>query len=195
MEIEIKSELLSIFNILYNAGQIKIPDSNIIQEWNYVLKLWIEDHEMTLFARKGGETRGSIVNNNFNRRIITTDNTPAHWVFKTIVMDKSRPNKDFIKKTIQENNFPISFVKKRSDIHLIGKMVDPSIRSLNVEWKLAHINKIALSRSTNKTISDYEEHHFKFLSLDNIYLIDKRYSGIAEIAEFNEIVKNHKKAL
>jgi hypothetical protein len=89
MQNKIKEHLESVFNLLVESNQIIFPDRKSIEIWERVLVEWIDDESMTLFARKGSETRGIDVHNVFNRRIITTDNTPAHWVFKNLVLNKS----------------------------------------------------------------------------------------------------------
>ncbi|MFZ4751925.1 MAG: hypothetical protein ACOYLG_01160 [Chitinophagaceae bacterium] len=191
MRNEIKSHFESVFQILKANNKIVLPDKQIILEWDKVLEEWIEDDNMKLFARKGGETRGSSIINQFGRVIITTDNTPAHWVFKNLILDNSRFNKSHINQLIMSNEFPISFIRKKSEYDtLVGKMVaDKSTRLNEQGWKLAHINRIALKRGKKVKLQDFKNHHFNFLSLSNMYLIDKSLSGLAEVELFNEIVK------
>jgi hypothetical protein len=195
MQDKIKRHLESVFNLLVENNKILFPDKNIINSWEKLLGEWIEDEAMTLFARKGGETRGTNVDNIYNRRIITTDNTPAHWVFKNLVLNKSIFTKDHVHELIQNNNFPIAFIRKKNEHNtLIGRMVADKETRLNEQgWKLAHIKPIALKRGKNISLQDYQNHHASFLSLNNMYLIDKNYSGIAEVTMFNEIVLAHLK--
>lgn len=190
MQKKIKKHLEFIFNLLIENNKIIFPDKKTITAWDKVIKEWINDEEMTLFTRKGAETRGSKVVNPHGRNIITTDNTPAHWVFKNVVLSKSKITKAQIHLLLESNEFPIAFIRKKSEIETLkGKMVaDTATRLNNQGWKLAHINPIALKRGKNISLQDYKDHHLSFLSLENMYLIDKDFSGIAEVKLFNEIV-------
>ncbi len=195
MQDKIKKHLESLFKLLVKNNKIVFPDKKIIKSWEKLLSEWIEDEAMTLFARKGAETRGTNVENLYNRRIITTDNTPAHWVFKNLVLNKSKITKENVHALIQNNEFPIAFIRKKNEHNtLVGKMVADKETRLNKHgWKLAHIKRIALKRGENISLQDYKDHHLSFLSLNNMYLIDKNYSGIAEVKMFNEIVISHLK--
>lgn len=183
-----------MFKLLIENEKIIIPNVEIINEWQNVIDDWLNDESMTLFVRKGGETRGKITANQLGRNIITTDNTPAHWVFKNLVLDKINYNKIQIDELIKTNRFPISFIRKKSEYEtLIGEMVaNKSTRLNEAGWKLAHINRIAMKRGNSITLQDYKNHHMSFLALSNMYLIDKNFSGLAEVSLFNEIVKEYK---
>ena len=128
------------------------------------------------------------------RTITTTDNTPAHWIFKNIVLDKKSYSRQEIDILIKTNKFPISFIRKKSEYEtLLDEMVaDKHTRLNNVGWKLAHINRIAMKRGKNITIDDYKKHHISFLNLSNMYLIDKEFSGLAEVQLFNDLVIEYK---
>ena len=190
---KIKLHFQKIFEILLEDGKIIIPKERATKLWKKTLNDWISDDEMILFVRKGSERRGQIFETSCGRKIMTTDNTPAHWVFKSIVFNEIEHNKNFIHDLIINNNFPISFIRKRSEINtLIGKMVADKETRLNIEnWKLAHIDRIVMKRGNNITVEDYKQHHNKFLDLSNMYLIDKSLSGLAETQLFNEIIKEY----
>lgn len=194
MKLEIKEKFKTVFNILLQNKKIVIPEDVIIKSWQVVIEEWIKDESMTLFVRKGGEIRGTKITNIRERDIITTDNTPAHWVFKNLVLDKLNYNKNQIADLVKSNRFPISFVRKKSEYEtLIGEMVATKTTRLNEHgWKLAHIDRIAMKRGNNITIEDYKTHHSNFLNLSNMYLIDKDFSGLAEVLLFNEIVQEYK---
>ena len=196
---EIKTNFENVFKTLFKNKKIIFPTEDISKNWTKVLNEWIDDDQMILFVRKGGETRGQIFETSCGRKIMTTDNTPAHWVFKNIVLNGLNHSKKEISELIKTNNFPISFIRKKSEKEtLIGKMVaDKETRLNNDNWKLAHIGRIAMKRGKSITVNDYKDHHRKFLDLTNIYLIHRDFSGLAETPMFNEIVKEYlqKKAL
>jgi hypothetical protein len=191
---DIKSHICSIYKLLKREKKIVFPDTTIINQWDIVLKQWVDDKDMLLFARKGGQTRGTKFQNSFGRLIMTTDNTPAHYIFKTLVFDKKNLTKKNIHNLLSTNKFPISFIRKKSEYETLidGMVADSSVRLNEIGWKLAHIKRIALKRGSNLSQDDYHMHHLKFLSLDNMYLIDKAFSGLAEVPLFNEIVSEDK---
>lgn len=84
---EIKTNFENVFKTLFKNKKIIFPTEDISKNWTKVLNEWIDDDQMILFVRKGGETRGQIFETSCGRKIMTTDNTPAHWVFKNIVLN------------------------------------------------------------------------------------------------------------
>jgi hypothetical protein len=193
MSQNIKENLRSIFNELIQNGGLVFPKIETINLWSIVINDWLESDSIPLFVRKGGEIRGRILEVN-GRNIITTDNTPAHWIFKNLVLENKSFNAQQVDKLIKSNKFPISFIRKKSeyDTLLDGMVADSKTRLNNLGWKLAHIEGIAMKRGKSITIKDYKTHHSKFLNLSNMYLIDKNYSGLAEVNLFNEIVSEYK---
>lgn len=191
---DIKSHILSIYKLLIKNNKIVFPDRVTIKQWDTTLKNWVDDQDMLLFARKGWQTRGTKYQNSFGRTIMTTDNTPAHWVFKSLVFDKKIIDKKEIHALLSTNKFPISFIRKKNEYNTLldGMVADSSVRLNEKGWKLAHVNRIALKRGSNLLREDYHTHHIKFLSLDNMYLIDKAFSSLAEVPVFNEIVSQNK---
>ncbi|HZY36744.1 MAG TPA: hypothetical protein VFE53_08860 [Mucilaginibacter sp.] len=194
MKQEIRNHFQSVFNLLLENGKLIIPKPESVATWQSVIHEWIIDDAMPLFVRKGGETRGSLIPNLLERKILTTDNTPAHWVFKNIVIDRNDYTKIQIADLIEAKNFPISFIRKKTEHHtLVGGMVaDKNTRLNELGWKLAHIDRIAMKRGNKITIEDYKDHHLSFLALSNMYLIDKDFSGLAEVSLFNELVREYK---
>jgi hypothetical protein len=192
MHDKIKKHLESIFHLLRENEKIIIPKEELIIEWDKIVEEWIDDKSMTLFFRKGGKLRGDKIENEYGRPIVITDNTPAHWVFKNIVLNKIKFTKKDIHKLIKTNEFPIAFARKKTEKDLlIGKMVAGNTINFG-DWKLAHINQIGLKRAINISFEDYKKHHQGFLSIRNMYLIDKNFSGLAEVKLFNEIVNENR---
>lgn len=197
MKSEIKKNFEKVFQVLLREEKIIIPKQEVSILWFEVLENWIEDETMALFVRKGSEIRGTRVEEMSERIIVRTDNTPAHWVFRNLVLEKLNFDKNKINELILSNNFPISFMRKKNEYEtLIGNMVaDKHTRLNDFGWKLAHIDRIAMKRGKSVTIYDYKNHHRKFLDLSNMYLIDKDYSGLAEVNLFNEVIKEYKSSL
>lgn len=193
MEDNIKTYFESIFYSLIENEKIIFPNKEIINTWQNVIDEWINDDSIPLFVRKGNEIRGTIIEFD-GRNIITTDNTPAHWVFKNIVLERLNFSPQEILELINSNKFPISFIRKKAEYETLldGMVADNKTRLNNAGWKLAHIIGIAMKRGKNITIDDYKKHHSQFLALSNMYLIDKKFSGLAEVNLFNEIIIDYK---
>lgn len=193
MEDNIKTYFESIFYSLIENERIIFPNKEIINTWQNVINEWINDDSIPLFVRKGGEIRGTTIEFD-GRNIITTDNTPAHWVFKNIVLERLNFSPQEILELINSNKFPISFIRKKAEYETLldGMVANNKTRLNNAGWKLAHIIGIAMKRGKNITIDDYKKHHSQFLALSNMYLIDKKFSGLAEVNLFNEIIIDYK---
>lgn len=193
MKEEIKEHFESVFNLLIENGKIIFPHKEIIIAWQKVIDEWIDNDSIPLFVRKGSETRGTKIEFG-GRNIITTDNTPAHWIFKNLVLEGLSFSSQDILDLINSNNFPVSFIRKKTEYETLldGMVANSKTRLNNAGWKLAHITGIAMKRGKNITLEDYKKHHTLFLSLSNMYLIDKDFSGLAEVNLFNEIVVNYK---
>jgi hypothetical protein len=178
------------FEKLMEKNWLLFPSQEISEEWDVTLHEWMNDERLPLFVRRPSALRGSQVANNFGRKLIITDNTPAHWVFRTIVLDKKRPDLNMVANTIDAGEFPLAMMMKKTEkAHMQKAQVATRAYRLGQdEWKIAHIEPVALSRKKNLELDDYVDHHYKLLSLKNMYLINKAYAGIAEVKQFNEIV-------
>lgn len=196
MKNQIKKNFNDVLKVLIENKKILFPEKELKLKWQLVIQKWVNNDSMTLFVRKGGMTRGTKILFE-NRTITTTDNTPAHWVFKNIVFDQQPYTCEEIENIIQLNKFPISFIRKKNEYATLldGMVADKNLRLNNDGWKLAHIERIAMKRGKNITLDDYKMHHIKFLDLSNMYLIDKQFSGLAEVDLFNDLVKEYIKTL
>lgn len=190
---QIKTHFEKVFELLLFNNKIIIPQKEVSECWLKILNEWVDDEQMVLFVRKGNDIRGSISEIYSGRKIMTTDNTPAHWIFRNTVFSNRSLSKQTIAELIHSNQFPVSFIKKGSekDTLVENMLADKAIKEQITSWKLAHIDRIALKRSKNIPLEEYKNHHRKFLDLNNMYLIDKEYSGLAETPLFNTVVKNY----
>ncbi|PKP21632.1 MAG: hypothetical protein CVU05_06310 [Bacteroidetes bacterium HGW-Bacteroidetes-21] len=188
-----------IEDLLKSKGGIIIPTKFQIESWKSILEDWINDKDLPLFYRSSSSARWSLIDNSFDREIRTTDNTPAFWVFcKLVLKPESIHTKNTIKDLISSKQFPISFVyDKESRKNGLTKEMSSNkeirINEIDEGYKLAHIEKIALTRKKEKSIDDYITHHRKFLSLENMYAINKKYAGLAEVNEFNCVLNDYLK--
>ena len=191
---QMKDGFEDLYATMVRDGIVKFPTKDQINIWEGILDEWVSDKTLPLFRRKPSGGRGSQVIHEAGRALMITDNTPAHWVYRTAVLNADKPTFSIVREAIRNNTFPIAMMMKKveKEFLLKSQVSNSSFRLGNENWKVAHIEPIALSRQQNLTIEQYEAHHRKFLSLSNMYLIRKDYSGIAEVALFNGIVMRHK---
>lgn len=190
MSTAVQQKLKQFYNLLVKEDIMKFPSLDQTVYWESVLNDWIENEDMPLFVRKPASIRGSTVTHLSKRKIIVTDNTPAHWIYKKIVLDKERPSLKFVEECINKSNFPYAIMMKKSEKNYLVKsqIATKDFRLGSQNWKIAHIERIALPRAKNISIIDFKEHHRKFLSLKNMYIIKKEFSGLAEVEMFNHII-------
>jgi hypothetical protein len=186
----INNKLEELFNEFVEEKQISFPSETQINQWEDVLDAWCNDRSMKLFVRQTSKPKGAPIINNLGRIIIRTDNTPAHWVYRKFVLNNEIPSLIDIKKELDERTFKIAIIIKQTEKEYILKseVAKKELTLGNDNWKIAHIVQIKLPGNKTLPLSEYINHHKRFLSLKNIYLIKKEFSGLAEVKRFNDIV-------
>jgi hypothetical protein len=194
-DLKIKSELEKFYHLLDKEQVLKFPSYEQITTWEKILQLWIEDKRLPLFVRKPANIRGSFITHSSNRKIIITDNTPAHWVYKKVVLNNEVLSLHDVIKALNSSTFPLAMMRKKIEREslLQTQIASKEFRLGHDNWKIAHIDPIALPRKKIISIDEYIKHHVKFLSLKNMYLIRKDFSGLAEVSMFNQLILNRSK--
>ncbi len=184
----------NLFDFLVKEKLIHFPSKSQTKQWEKVLKEWIDDQSIPLFARKGSSIRGQSIEHDHSRKVIKTDNTPAHWVFRNFVLNNEKPFLSRIKDEWETKTFPIAIMIKKSEKKFLVKsqIASHEFRLGYDNIYVAHIEPVALSRSKIIPYKEFINHHIRFLSLGNMYCISKDYSGLSHIKKFNEIVIQNK---
>ena len=193
----VNKKLDELFGLFLREGLIKFPSPEQIDAWENVLDKWIEDPSLPLFVRqfdKNEKLRGSEIGHTSNRILIRTDNTPAHWVYKKYVVAGEKPSLKTLKLELKNRTIPLAMVINKKEALILNK---PEYDSRNHrmgqdDMKLAHIERVKLPGNKDLPLSEYINHHKRFLSLKNMYLIKQSYAGIAEVKSFNDIVIKHR---
>jgi hypothetical protein len=190
----LESLFKQLFEQLLSSYLIQFPSTKRIKEWDEVLNQWINDSTLPLFSRKSSSLRGSSFVHEAGRTLIITDNTPAQWIYRRVVLNGEKLTLLDISEALMKRSFPLAMMVKKSEReHLIDSQVSKgSFKVDNEVWKIAHIKQIALARTKSPGINDHIEHHRRFLSLDNMYIIRKDFSGIAEVDIFNKLIADWK---
>lgn len=163
--------------------------------WDKLIQAWIDTKDLPLYIRKRSENRGQVLSHMSGRKLIPTDNSPAHWSFIESYR-ASLPTIDDIHNLIKEDKIPIAMAFKREEKK---KAVCKGLRSYiqnpnNLGWKICHKFPIGLKQSgriTEIPIEKLEIHFRYFMSPSNMFLIPKKLSGLGEIPKLAEIMKNY----
>lgn len=163
--------------------------------WDKLIRDWADDDSMPLFIRKPSLGRGSIIFHNSGRKLIPTDNSPAIWAYSACLLEE-RFSLDNIKNLLNKDEIPISLALKANE--LIKAKYKCKLSSVNLNqkgWKLAHINPVGIKKRLNEDnfknlpIEELITHFVKFMSPSNMFLIPKRWSGMAEVPEVIDVFK------
>lgn len=165
--------------------QIK-PD--ILHHWNKLIVDWANNPEMPLYVRKSGVKyfKGSVLTHSTGRKIIPTDNGPAHWAFSMAFNGLTPLISEILNQHILKDRINVTMVKVSKDVPgVVYRCSDHFIDQPNRKgWKIAHIKPVGLK--TNKkmeeiNIDDLKDHFIRFMNPANMFLIPIRYSGLAEV--------------
>ena len=190
---KIENAFRKLYEVMVQEKTIYFPSKQKIELWQNILNQWILKDSLPLFVRKSSDVRGSEIIHEDGRIIIKTDNTPAHWIFRRFVLNNEIPTFKIIKTAIEDSGIPLAMMRKKTEKEFLknSQIASKDFRLGNENWKIAHIQRIALPRNKNITLEQYKEHHKKFLSLNNMYLIKKEFSGISEVDLFNQFISQH----
>lgn len=157
--------------------------------WSDLIERWLNDDDMPLFIRRGSQ-KGQLVTHASGRDVVYTDNTPAIWMF-TRAFDANLMAYEDLKEFVLARKFPVAFafetrLKERATYK--ETMQD----DLNTKgWKLCHIENVGKGTPNliQGPISNLTSHFQRFLDPRNMFLVPKRWSGLGEIPEVIEAMK------
>jgi hypothetical protein len=162
-----------------------------MEKWDRTIDTWAEMDDMPLLIRKRKDNAGSVIIHTTRRQLIPVDNSPAQWVF-SMVYNEIDIDIEFIKKLLSEDRLPVSFAPAKKEMErakykcTLGK-IDLNQRG----WKLAHINPVGLKTRRpleNIPIDILKEHFRKLMSPSNMFLVPKKWSGLAEFPEMIKLL-------
>ena len=194
------SKIIKEFAVLWLKSRHRPrPSREILAKWQRLLSSWIRDQSMPLFIRKAREGRGKRIRHKSGRILIPADNTTAHWSF-SLALNNRCPRKSRIKQMLLDRRVPIAFAPLPDERRYFSSSSHELRRKeydLNLQgWKLAHIDPVGLkSRHSlkDRDIEELEIHFMKFLDPSNMFVVPKRWSGIAEAEEIIEVFRANQK--
>jgi hypothetical protein len=167
------------------------PKLDILQHWDTLVSEWADDDSLPLYVRKQSCGRGKELRHATGRSIVPTDNSPAQWAFVQSYRGR-KPSMKGIATEIRDDKVPIAMVLKTQE-----KEEAKYTRQLNGEetintagWYLAHIEPIGLKRRLDPTelakldLPTLQKHFRLFMAPSNMFLVHKKYSGLAGLPEF-----------
>lgn len=160
------------------------PPKSAIAHWRSLLAEWIADSSLPLYVRKSSNNRGTEIEHSSGRKLVPTDNSPAHWAY-TLACINECPSIEQVKEMISKDRIPVAITHKAVE--------KPSARyscflskEYNVNkqgWKLAHISPVGLN--TRISIAELPiERLFKqfndLMSPANMFVVPIAWSGLGE---------------
>jgi hypothetical protein len=164
----------------------------VSQKWDIVISQWAESEDMPLLIRKRKDNAGSELPHSSGRKIVPVDNSPAQWVF-AMAHNGMDINLGIIKEILKKDGIPMSFAPANKEIVKAKyKCVLGTTTELNKKgWKLSHINPVGLKTRKQLIeipIDKLKDHFIKLMSPSNMFLVPKKWSGLAEFPEMLELL-------
>lgn len=161
------------------------PTPGVIAHWNILLDEWSTAPDLPLFVRKHANNRGSEVTHPSGRKIVPTDNSPAHWAY-TLASAGERPTLGDVRTWVSEDRIPIAMIHKSVEKPIakyhccISKAHDVNARG----WKLAHVSAVGLNTRTpfsDLPLERLAQQFVRLMSPGNMFVVPMAWSGLAEI--------------
>ena len=163
------------------------PTREVAAAWGALVDQWAGHAEMPLLIRKAKDRRGQELVHKMGRRIIVTDNSPAHWTTR-LALTGIVPSLDEVRQLLEDDKIPMQFAIRAADRSYVKYRCTLGKYSVgNAGWKLCHIEPVGLN--TQKPIEEIAitvlETAFRDLvNPGNHFLVPKDWGGIGEATEF-----------
>ena len=163
--------------LLANADWRPQPSPDTLRRWDENIEAWIRNTELPLFVRRSSLPRGTIIVHETGRKLVPTDNSPAHWVFARAV--------EGVAPTLDEqilSEVPIAMAMKKTEKETATYLTSGRKGLLN-DWKLCHIEPVKVGRGelSAMPIDRLEDQLRRFLKSSNMFVIPKELGGLGEI--------------
>lgn len=163
--------------------------------WDRVIREWLEDETVPLYVRKMSRNRGQVIKHVTGRILIPADNSPAHWSYCAAFSDL-RPSLTDIKRLIDNDEIPVAMAMSTQERQAARyRCMRSSFRNPNrLNWKVCHKQPVALrSRGhiSQMPIDVIRRHFYDFLLPSNMFLVPKKLSGLGEVPQFIEVMREY----
>ena len=90
------------------------PSVAVLAHWDTLLAAWADEVSLPISVRKAANNRGSVLPHASGRRVVPTDNSPAHWAFALAVLGKT-PSLDWVRDQVETDCVPVAMILKGSE--------------------------------------------------------------------------------
>jgi hypothetical protein len=166
------------------------PSVAVIEHWRALLSEWAADPSLPIYVRKRANNRGAEIAHPSGRKLIPTDNSPAHWAY-TLACAGECPSLQTIRQWVEHDLIPVAMILTASERQ---NPTHPCVLSnqYNVNrqgWKLAHISPVGLNTKTHLVDLPLERLVQNFLNLmspGNMFVIPLHWAGLGETIQVIE---------
>lgn len=154
------------------------------------LARWANDPDLPLLVRKAQQNRGSIVLHESGRQLVPVDNSPAQWAL-SFALTLGPIDLATVKDLLAKDRIPTAMVFSKEERARaryrcsLGQSTDFNAKG----WKLAHIKPVGLNRRApigTLPIEDVQEHFLRLMTPSNMFVVPKKWAGLAEVPEVLE---------
>ena len=163
------------------------PNQEVLFAWDELLLQWVAEASLPLYVRKFADNRGQKMVHPSGRVFVPTDNSPAQWAF-SLACAGEIPTLTELEEKIAGDQLPIAMMlkstEKQSATYRCSLSAPYDVNKKG--WKLAHIDGVGLNSRALLSALPIDVLHTQFLRFmapSNMFLVPKRFAGIAEIDE------------
>ncbi|MGA8153500.1 MAG: hypothetical protein WB952_21290 [Terriglobales bacterium] len=164
------------------------------KHWDSLIRAWA-DSDLPLVVRRSSSVRGGEVIHISGRRIVSSDNSPAQWVFSRAFAGCAYSLSE-IEQLLERDQIPFTMVAKVCDkAQMRFKCTLASADNVNkFGWKLCHIEPVGLKtkgRLEDMEIQDLTRQFCRLLKPSNHFLVPLDWAGLGEMPEVIEEISKY----
>jgi hypothetical protein len=164
--------------------------ASVRRHWSSLIDEWWADKTMPIFIRRSSvdAPRGTVIKHRSNRKLITSDNSPA-WYVCFLAHCGQTPSRTALKQSIAEKQIPVAYVMSKEVRQRVdyGTPLSANLIKLFAPWTVCHKSPIRLGRIPSLAEMDdgnLKTHFRRFLDPSNILLVPKVATRLWDDEEF-----------
>lgn len=159
--------------------------------WHDIIYDWVKDRQAPLLIRRGHRQRGRMVQHPTGRRVVMTDDAPAHYILSLALEGRTVHHSELLSALI-DSRMPVArslqFEEREAADYTgtLATMDAPNLHKLGYE--VCHVTHVGVRRGSLEARTDVEllAHSLLLLSPVNMFHVPKGYAGVGATAEFIE---------
>ena len=198
---DIVSHLKSCGTLLADRMHFSPPNIERVRQWDKLIDEWADDESLPLFVRYRGNSaiRGSFACHKDGRKLVSVDNSPAHWVWSTAIKGYCYSIAEIA--SIFKGDLKVIPVAHTLGAKERASAGPPAFATALTEeegktfylgqkgYKLAHIDDVKLAGSGDirqRKLDHLKEHFKRLMKPSNMFVVPLRLHGLAEVKEIIE---------